>query len=202
MVILSSDNCMVCGEEFSAEELSAIVSTASYLKICQGCLDLSDPADDYADVKRIIASYLKIAQQISDPELASPDIKIEPMESNIQKAVELLKKVNPSYFIGVRKIVVDTGAGFGHVASGKGQDPSVIHLNLPKIRAEIQSKLSGASKEQQEQELVRQIAIVISHEKGHVSSYKPETGFPGEAPAESEEGSMMSKIDNYYNTLK
>jgi len=199
---LNSDNCMVCGEEFSSEELSSLVASASYLKICHSCLGRSDPSDDYAEVKSIISSYMKFSQQVVDPELASPEIKIEPVESNITKAVELLKNVNPNYFVGVRKIVVDTGTGYGHVSAGGNEDPTVIHINLPKIRAEIQSKLGTAPKEQQEQELVRQIALTISHEKGHVSSYKPETGFPGEAPAETEASSMMSKIDNYYNTLK
>lgn len=198
---LNSDNCTVCGEEYSTEELRLLVS-ASNFKICQTCLDMSDPANDYAQVKRIISSYMKSAQTITDPELASPEIKIEPVESNIQKAVDLLKKQNPNYFVGVRKIVVDTGTGYGHVESGPGKDPAVIHVNLSKIKNEIQSKLGSVSKEQQEQELVRQIALTISHEKGHVSSFKPETGFPGEAPAEAEENSMLGKIDTYYNTLK
>jgi hypothetical protein len=198
----NSDNCMVCGIEFEEEQLNALVASATNLKICQGCLDISDPINDYAQVKSIISGYLKFSQQVADQELASPEIKIEPTESNIQKAVELLKRVNPNYFIGVRKIVVDTGTGFGHVSSGGGADPTVIHINLLKIRAEIQSKLGNAPKDQQDKELVRQIALTISHEKGHVSSFKPETGFPGEAPAETEESSMMSKIDNYYNTLK
>lgn len=199
---LNSDNCMVCSGEFSSEELSSLVASASYFKICRSCLESSDPSDDYAQVKSIISGYMKFSQQITDPELASPEIKIEPMESNITKAVELLKKQNPNYFVGVRKIVVDTGMGYGHVSAGGGEDPAVIHINLSKIRAEIQSKLGTAPKEQQEQELVRQIALTISHEKGHVSSYKPEIGFPGEAPAETEASSMMGKIDNYYNTLK
>lgn len=199
---LDSDNCMVCGEEFSLEELSSLVASASNLRICHTCLDMSDPANDYAQVKRIISGYLKFSQQVMDPELASPEIKVEPVDSSIQKAVELLKKVNPNYFVGVRKIVVDTGEGYGHVSAGGNEDPTVIHINLLKIKAEIQSKLGTAPKEQQDQELVRQIAITISHEKGHVSSYKPQTGFPGEGPAETEEQSMMGKIDSYYNALK
>lgn len=199
---LSSDNCMVCSEEFPLEELNSLVVSANYLKICFDCLNSSDPANDYAQVKRVISGYQKFSQQISDPELASPEIKIEPMESNITKAVELLKRMNPNYFVGVRKIVVDSGNAYGHVSSGGGNDPAVIHINLSKIRAEIESKLAGASKEQQEKELVRQLALTISHERGHQTGYKPETGFAGEGPAEAEANSMMGKIDSYYNTLK
>lgn len=202
MLKINCDNCMVCGQEFSFDELSSLVASASYLKICHSCLSKSDPADDYAQVRNIISGYMKFSQQVADPELASPEIKIEPMDSNINKAVDLLKKLNPNYFVGVRKIVVDTGEGYGHVSAGGSEDPTVIHINLPKIRAEIQSKLGNATQEQQEQELVRQIAFTISHEKGHVSSYSPQTGFPGEAPAESEADTMMGKIDSYYNALK
>jgi len=194
-----SDNCFSCGKEFSFVELCELVSTASQFRICRSCLDASDPANDYKQAKNIIYGYVKFAQQITDPELASPEIKIEPMESNIQKAVELLKRVNPSYFVGVRKIVVDSGDGFGHVAAGGNNDPTVIHLNMAKIKAEIQSKLGTAPKEQQDKELVRQIALTISHEKGHISSYKPDQGFVGnESPAETEANSMSSKLDSFY----
>jgi hypothetical protein len=196
----NSDNCTICSIEFPTTELRALVP-ASNLKTCQSCLVQSNPADDYAEVKNIIFGYLKFAQQITDTELASPDIKIEPMESNIHKAVELLKKVNPSYFVGVRKIVVDTGSAFGYVQSGAGNDPAVIHLNLPKIRAEIQSKIGNLPKEEQEKELVRQLALTISHERGHISGFKPETGFAPESAAENEANSMTQKIDNYHKAL-
>lgn len=203
MVKFSSDNCMVCSEEFDSDELRPIAMYgATTFKICTGCLNRSDPANDYAQVKNIVSGFMKSSQQTADPELASPEIKIEPVDTFIQKAVDLLKQMNPNYFIGVRKIVVDAGPGFGHVSSGANQDPAVIHINMSKIKAELQSKMSGAPKEQLDKELVRQIALTISHEKGHVASYKPETGFPGESPAETEENSMMGKIDNYYNALK
>lgn len=147
---------------------------------------------------------IKLAQQQNDPELAFPQIKIEPMDSLIQKAVEMLKKINPNYFVGVRKIVVDNGsAAFGHVASGPGQDPAVIHINLSKIKSDLQSKMSGGSPQDLEKEVVKSIASTLSHERGHISSFKNETGFQGgEAPAEAEENNMHSKIDNYYNSLK
>jgi hypothetical protein len=64
---LNSDNCMACSEEFSFEELCSLVSAASHYRICQRCLDASDPANDYKQVKNIILGYVKFAQQISDP---------------------------------------------------------------------------------------------------------------------------------------
>lgn len=198
---IDSYNCVICGNEYNIIELRTILASAGDFKICSHCLAISNPDNDYEQVKSIVYGYLKFSQQL-DPELSSPEIKIEPVDTYIQKAVDLLKKVNPSYFIGVRKIVADTGAGFGHVSSGGGQDPAVIHINLPKIKTELQSKLRGAPQDQFDKEFIRQIAITISHEKGHVVSFKPESGFPGEQPAESEEHSMATKIDNYYNAMK
>jgi hypothetical protein len=156
--------------------------------------------DYFKQAQFILNSLNKKAQHV-DPELSSPEVKIEPADAFLQKAITLLKSINPSYFVGVRKIVVDTGqSSYGHVSSGPGKDPAVIHVNLAKIKNELQSKLSGAPKEQFEKELIRQIANTISHEKGHVSSFKPDTGFVGgEAPAETEEHQMLNRIDSNLN---
>jgi|ERR1700722_371207 len=194
------DNCIVCANEFNTEELFSVCADANY-KICIKCLAKSDPQDDFAQVRNIVSKYVKFSQM--DAELASPDIKVEPGDTYIQKAVELLKRMNPSYFVGVRKIVADMGKGLGHVASGPGQDSAVIHINLSRIKSELQAKLPNAPQNQFEKEFVRQIALTIAHEKGHVGSFKQESGFVGgESPAESEESSMMGKVDTYYNTLK
>lgn len=153
---------------------------------------------DYLNVRNMLSGFYKKAQNVSDPELASPDIKIEPMESSIQKAVDLLKNINPNYFVGVRKIVLDTGSAYGFVEGGGEKDPTIIHINLPKIKSEIQNKLGSTPKEEQDRELVRQIALTLSHERAHALSFKAETGFQGgEAPAESEEQAVISKIDTY-----
>jgi hypothetical protein len=193
-----SDNCCICGYEF---ENKYFVIKQSF-KICRACIHEASPQNDYEQVKTILGGHIKLAQQM-DPELVSPEIKVEPADTLIQEAVNMLKKVNPNYFVGVRKIVLDAGQGFGHVSSGAGNDPAVIHINLPKIKAELQAKLMNATPEQKQKELVRQIAITISHEKGHVASFKPEGGFVGnEAPALQEEQSMAGKLDQYYNTLK
>jgi len=195
----SSDNCMVCSNEFDDTELFSV--RASSHKICAKCLASSDPQNDYAQVKNIVSGYLKFSQQM-DAEVSSPAISVEPADTYIQKAVELLKQQNPNYFVGVRKIVVDSGQGFGHVASGKGEDPAVIHINLSKIKSELKSKLSGASPEQFDKELVRQIALVVAHEKSHQSSYTPNAGFGSESDAESAASAMDLKLNKYYENLK
>jgi hypothetical protein len=177
--------------------MSSILSISSY-KVCDDCVINVNTSRNYYQAMNVIANYLKIYQQPTDPELASPEIKIEPADTLIQQAVNLLKKINPNYFIGVRKIVVDTGGNsYGHVASGPQDDPTVIHINLPKIKSEIQSKLGNLSKEDQEKELIRQIALIVSHEKGHTFSFKPEIGFQGgEQPAEAEATSIGNTLKN------
>ena len=154
---------------------------------------------EFQQVKQILAA-IKTAQQAADPELTSPEVKVEPADTFLSKAIALLKSINPSYFVGVRKIVADNGSAFGYVESGTGKDPSVIHINLNKIKNELKAKLPGASSEQFDQELVRQIANTISHEAGHVKSFKPEGGFVGgEMPAEAEANQMQPKIDATLN---
>lgn len=122
---------------------------------------------------------VKLAQ---DFELDGPNIKIEPMEGLVQKAVELLKQKDSNYFKGVRSIVLNTAGGaFGNVESGPDKDPAVINLNFSRIKQDVLSK--GGS----EDDVVRAVAEIIAHEKGHVASFKPEQGFVGgESPAEQE----------------
>ncbi len=58
-----SDNCTVCAEEFPLDELKSIALSAVHVtrfKICNSCLDKSDPQDDYLEVRNIVNSYLKL----------------------------------------------------------------------------------------------------------------------------------------------
>lgn len=57
---IESCNCIVCAEEFEVEELQSISSiNTSMFKICQACLDKSDPADDYRQARNIVNTYLQ-----------------------------------------------------------------------------------------------------------------------------------------------
>lgn len=61
-----SYNCIVCANEFDDNEklLSIALSkiNVTKFKICQTCLNISDPADDYYEVRKIVNSYLKITE--------------------------------------------------------------------------------------------------------------------------------------------
>lgn len=140
-----------------------------------------------------------LLKQASDTDLNSPTVSIEPVNTLVQKAVELLKKTDPQFFVGVRKIVVSSSSAYGHVESGPNKDPAVINVNLNRIQSEIKNKNQGADNKILEDHIVRSIAEVIAHEKGHIKSYKEESGFQGgEAPAEAEE----QRISNLLNVTK
>ena len=150
----------------------------------------------YRKARKNFLEAVKIAfQQTGDPELDSPNIKIEPQESLIQKAVDLLKREDPSFFQGVRKIVSGDEPNYGHVESGPGKDHTVIHVNFPRISREVKQKMQGAPQEEIEKEIARQIGSTIAHERGHVFSFHPEMGFQGgESPAEQAEQAMMQRL--------
>lgn len=58
---ISSYNCIVCAEEFSLLDLKKFASriNSSKFKICQTCLDRSDPSEDYKEAREIVNLYLK-----------------------------------------------------------------------------------------------------------------------------------------------
>jgi len=58
-------NCVVCSQEFDSEELQSValskINTTRF-KICQACLDSSDPNEDYRQAREIISQYLWFAE--------------------------------------------------------------------------------------------------------------------------------------------
>ena len=55
-------NCIVCAEEFNEDELQSVALSkinVTRFKICQGCLDKCDPADDYRVAHDIVNLYIK-----------------------------------------------------------------------------------------------------------------------------------------------
>lgn len=62
---VDSCNCIVCAEEFNSEELQSVALSkinVTRFKICQGCLDQCDPAEDYRQAREIVNSYLWFAE--------------------------------------------------------------------------------------------------------------------------------------------
>ncbi|CAB4197041.1 hypothetical protein UFOVP1290_561 [uncultured Caudovirales phage] len=61
----NSCNCIICANEFNSSELHSIVLSkinVTHFKICQSCLDKSDPVDDFRQAREIVNSYIKLAE--------------------------------------------------------------------------------------------------------------------------------------------
>lgn len=62
---MSAYNCCVCSGEFNLDDLqsqaSSIINQTRF-KICQACIDVSDPTQDYDQVRKIVSQYLWSAE--------------------------------------------------------------------------------------------------------------------------------------------
>lgn len=60
-----SCNCIVCAQEFEPGGLQNVALSKinfTAFKVCESCLNSSDPVDDYKEVRNIVSSYLNFAQ--------------------------------------------------------------------------------------------------------------------------------------------
>jgi len=187
--VSSSTNCQVCGYECHDYQIKVTKVGSIVLDVCPKCLETYS---NYIEAAKILT---KIAQPTNtDVELQSPNVVVEPMQPVIQKATEVLKRMNPQYFVGVRKIKAGVSPYFGHVESGPDKDPAVININLGMV--------SQKAREYNVNPVVAS-AIVIAHEKGHVGSFEQQQGFVGgESPAEQEEKRVAAWIEQNQDRLK
>lgn len=62
---MTQTNCIACACEINAGELQSLTLSKiniTHFKVCQACLDLSDPTEDYRQVREIISSYVLAGQ--------------------------------------------------------------------------------------------------------------------------------------------
>lgn len=144
------------------------------------------------------AAKIIVALQESDPELDSPNVRVEPQESLIEKAVQEIKsKIDPNYFKNVRSIVSGPMSGYGEVRSGGSEDPNVIHLNFQRIKSEVTNKVKAANPQATQQDIdnaiVAGIVETLTHEKGHIKGLGQGEIFAPESLAEQEAREMMQR---------
>lgn len=63
-----SYNCIVCAQEFGDQDLINIKLSKlnkTPFKICQLCLDKSDPADDYQQARAIINNCFQLSEALN-----------------------------------------------------------------------------------------------------------------------------------------
>ena len=152
--------------------------------------------------KNNLKKYARLLiSQMNDSQIQGPSVEIDPsIQADVQSAVDEIRSSDPNFFKGVSKIIGFTGSAFGQVSS---EDPTVIHLNLSKIKQQVKQQLGTAYNpsnpkhdEVFKEAVKRSISDVISHEKGHIKDWNPEKHkFPGgEGVAESFEKSMSQKL--------
>jgi len=183
--VSGSTNCQACGKEYHDFQLKISKLGSIVLDLCPQCVDI---CKSYTSAAKALKSFAQAPQQPApDMELQSPNVVVEPMQPVIQKATEVLKRMDSNYFVGIRKIRAGVSPHFGHVESGKDKDPTVININLGLV--------SQKASEYNANPVVAS-AIVIGHERGHVVSFKDQQGFVGgESPAEAEEKRVAAWIE-------
>lgn len=144
---------------------------------------------------------IRLAQVLDKGFIEGPSVQIDPgLQSDIQEAVAEIRRNDPNFFKGVSKVVGYSGGEFGKVES---EDPTIIHINLQKIKQKVQQDLGSEYKSSDPQHqkvfkeaLKRSLVETLVHEKAHVKDWDPEAHKfkGGEGVAESAERGMIQKL--------
>jgi hypothetical protein len=186
IVKATSVNCEVCSREVLSYQIRTAKVNSVLKDICPSCHENTKAYKEFKESLDILKDLQKYSQEAAiDPMTDTPNVSVEPIDSNIQAACELLKRMDGNYFKGVSKIVAGAEANYGHVSSGPDQDPHVVHINLNRITSE-----NTKSK----RDIIVALAITISHEVAHTKSFKDGAFSGGEGVAEAEERKVSAWI--------
>ncbi len=185
IVKAASVNCEICAREVLSYQIRTANVNSVLKEVCQNCHENTKTYEEFKKSLAFLKDLQKYGQEAPiDPMIQSPNISIEPIDSNIQAACELLKRMDGNYFKGVSKIVAGAEANYGHVNS---KDPTIVNINLNRITSE-----SGPNAKR---EIIIGLATTIAHEIGHIRSFDEKNGFKnGESPAEAEERKVSAWI--------
>lgn len=147
----------------------------------------------YLESAKILFAFLdeQRKQLVESPRIIMPG---EPL---VQKAVDLLLKLDPNYFRGASEIKVKDMPAYGQVESGPGKDPYIIYLNVPRAKLEITQKIKNqnpsATQVEIDEAIAKSLAATIAHERAHLGK-SPEEGFKPESEATRVEAEIFEKI--------
>ncbi len=147
----------------------------------------------FINQKSSLSYKLKIAQKVKEnvENLGTTKVTIEPANEYAQAAYDLLASKTPEILTGIANIRTDLQKDvFGEYSS---DIEHTVFINMKKIEEEVRSKLAGKSDEEIKNEIIRQAALVISHEDGHLHAYT-ERKDSSEAPAEQKEKEVAEKL--------
>lgn len=178
-VKVKSINCDTCGKEYLNYQIRPAKVGSVLRDCCPSCHAINDAYKNFKQAAIILAQLNN-----TDPQVSGPSILIEPIDSNISAAVELLKRMDGNYFAGVKKIVAGAEANYGHVSS---DHPDEVNINLSRIANETKGDNSKRA-------IVTALAITIAHEVSHVKSWDGKTFVGGEGVALAEENKVSNWI--------
>ncbi len=136
--------------------------------------------------RRDVSKFSNIKENLEN--IGTTNVTIEPPNQYTSKAVDILKKDAPEVLKDITNIRTDLQKDvYGEYNSAYVH---TVFLNTVKIERDVKSKVSGNT----EEEIIRQNAIIISHESGHQHSYT-QTKDTSEAPAEQREREITERID-------
>ena len=189
-----STNCSACGKEVNSYQLRPCKVGSVLIDLCPSCHESSNAYNQFKQSLAILIELQKSGalDPENDAQTNSPNIIVEPIDSNINAAINLLKRMNPSYFVGVSKIVAGSESNYGHVSS---EDPGVVHINLGRIANETKDDDSKRN-------IIIALAVTISHECAHAKSFKDGNFAGGESVALAEEQKVLAWIKSNENRLQ
>lgn len=184
IVKATSVNCDVCSREILSYQIRTAKIGSVLREVCPICHEHSNAYNEFKASLSILAEMQKAGQLNTqvDPMVSSPNISIEPIDSNIQAACELLKRMDGNFFKGVSKIVAGTEANYGHTDS---KDPTILYINLNRIVSE--------SGKDSKRNIIIQLSLTVAHEAAHSKSFDGQKFVGGESVAEAEE----QKVSNW-----
>jgi len=139
--------------------------------------------------RRDLSKFAQTKEKLEN--IGSTTVCVEPANRYVSEAVEMLQRNNPDVLHDITDIRTDLDKGvYGEYIP---DSPHSVHLNMTKIESKVKSELSGQPQQDIDIEIVRQTAMVISHESGHQHGY---TNYKdtSEAPAEQRENETRKKI--------
>src|ERR1700748_2763917 len=184
IVKAKSINCEACSREVLSYQIRPAKVGSKLMDLCTVCHASTSAYKQFVESAKILNELFISGQLNNDPQTASPNIIIEPIDGNIKAAVELLKRMDGNYFAGISKIVAGAEANYGHTSS---ENPEQLHINLNRILNETKGSNS-------KRDIVIALATTIGHEAAHSKSWDGKTFVGGEGPSLAEENKITNWI--------
>ncbi len=141
---------------------------------------------------RISRRQTKIAQEQEHTELlGGPKVMIEPYDSMVNDAVNIVNKSNPELLKQVSDIRINLSKGV--IGEYQTNNPNTIWINIGKLESDVRAQMSGQPDEAIRKEIINQIASTIIHEGTHKGEFE-QTGTTSESKPEQAEEQFKQQI--------